>query len=76
MITIRDNRKTEIYKPQVSDLNVGDFFEYEDELCVLVCYGSPSHLVCFNFHTGRVKYFRGTEEVELIENITVTIENN
>lgn len=76
MITIKDNRNFEDYKPQVRDLNVGEFFEYKDELCVFVCYGSPSHFVCFNFHTGRVKYFGGSEEIKVIENITVTIENN
>jgi hypothetical protein len=76
MITIRDNRNGKDYKPQVRDLNIGEFFEYENELCVLVYEGSPTNFVCFNFHTGRAKYFYGIEEVEVVENITVTIENN
>lgn len=76
MITIKDNRKETDYKPQIGDLNIGEFFEYENELYVLVYEGSPTNFGCFNFHTGRAKYFYGIEEVEVVENITVTIENN
>lgn len=76
MINVIDNRNFEDYKPQVKDLNIGEFFEYDNQLYVLVYEGSPTNFVCFNFHTGRAKYFCGTEEVEIVENITVTIENN
>lgn len=76
MITIRDNRKGKDYKPQIRDLNIGEFFEYENELYMLVYEGSSTNFGCFNFHTERTNYFNGTEEVELIENITITIENN
>lgn len=76
MITIRDNRNGKDYTPQVRDLNTGEFFEYKNELYVLVYEGSPTNYRCFNFHTGFTKYFCGIEEVEIIKNITVTIENN
>lgn len=74
MIAIRDNRKAKKYKPQVRDLNIGEFFEYEDSLFMKIYEGSPTHFECFNFHTETAENFNGTEEVELIENITVTIE--
>lgn len=76
MINVIDNRNSKDYKPQVRDLNIGEFFEYENELYVLVYEGSPTNFGCFNFHTGFTKYFNGAEEVEIIENITITIENN
>ena len=76
MITIRDNRKSENYKPQVRDLNVGEFFEYEECLFMKTYEGSPTHFECFNFHYGRAQSFCGTEEVKVLENITLTIENN
>ena len=76
MITIRDNRKTEDYKPQVRDLNIGEFFEYEDCLFMKTYEGSPTHFECFNFYTRAAENFDGSEEVELIKNITLTIENN
>ena len=76
MITIRDNRKSEDYKPQVRDLNIGEFFEYEEYLFMKTYEGSPTHFECFNFHRQITQSFCGAEEVELIENITLTIENN
>lgn len=76
MITIRDNRKTEDYTPQVRDLVVGEFFEYQGCLFMKIYEGSPTHFKCFNFHSETTETFDGTEEVELIENITITIEKN
>lgn len=75
MITIKDNRKTN-YKPCVRDLVVGEFFEYDNSLYMKIYEGSPTHFRCFNFHTETVDGFNGTEEVEVIANITVTIEDN
>ena len=76
MINVIDNRKSKDYKPQIMDLNIGEFFEYDNQLYVLVYEGSSTNFGCFNFHTGFTKYFCGIEEVEVIKNITVTIENN
>ena len=76
MITIRDNRKSENYRPQVSVLNVGEFFEYQGCLFMKTYEGSPTHFECFNFHSESMEHFDGTEEVKVLENITITIENN
>jgi uncharacterized protein YqfB (UPF0267 family) len=76
MITIRDNRNSKYYKPQVRDLITGEFFEYEDFLYMKIYEGSPTHFKCFNFYTKAAENFDGSEEVEIIKNITLTIENN
>lgn len=76
MITIKDNRNFEDYKPQVRDLNIGEFFECQGCLYMKIYEGSPTHFECFNFHTETAENFNGTEIVKVIENITITIENN
>lgn len=76
MVTIRDNRNSENYKPQVRDLNIGEFFEYEDCLFMKTYEGSPTHFECFNFRHKKMQNFCGIEEVDILENITITIENN
>ena len=75
MIQIKDNRRKD-YKSYVRDLVVGDFFEYDDSLFMKIYEGSPTHFRCFNFYTQTVECFCGSEEVNVIENITLTIENN
>lgn len=76
MITIRDNRNGKDYTPQVRDLNIGEFFECQGCLYMKIYEGSPTHFKCFNFHTETAESFDGTEKVEVVENITVTIEDN
>ena len=71
---IRDNRNAEYYKPQVKDLNIGEFFEYQGCLFMVIYEGSPTHFECFNFHSETAESFSGLEEVKVIENITITIE--
>ena len=76
MVRIFDNRNAKDYKPQVRDLIIGEFFEYEGSLFMKIYEGSPTHFKCFNFYTETAESFNGAEEVELIKNITLTIEND
>ena len=75
MIEIKDNRRKDC-KSYVRDLVVGDFFEYDNSLFMKTFEGSPTHFRCYNFHTQTIECFCGSEEVEIIENITITIEKN
>ncbi len=67
MITIRDNRKGKDYKPQIRDLNIGEFFEYENELYVLVTKVVPLTLVALISTQGVPTIFVALKKSKLLK---------
>lgn len=76
MFKIIDNRSHENYLPQVRDLSIGEFFEYDGNLFIKTYEGSPNHFEAFDFTEERTVSFCGIEEVEVLKNIKIVIENN
>lgn len=74
-----DNRKNPSYHPQVRDIAVGEFFEWEEEIWLKV--GSNKklggHCFCYNLTSNTMEPFIGTEVVDcILNNVNIFIEDN
>ena len=77
MFTIIDNRTEEDYRPQIRDLALGEFFEYDTHLYMKTYEGSPTNFECFDFNIKRTIAFEGDEEVKkIINNVRIILEDN
>ena len=77
MFTLVDNRSPKDYHPQVKDLVVGEFFEFDEQIFLKTYEGSPKNFVCYNFTKKEIAYFYGGEEVDcVLQNVTIIVENN
>jgi hypothetical protein len=77
MYNIIDNRTNEDYRPQIRDLSLGEFFEYDNHLFMKTYEGSPTSFECFDFAIKRTLAFSGDEEVErVVEKVKIILEDN